>query len=380
MRDIPELTTMSGNIRVSGNMFVGDTVTANFTDIRDQEGVNNPSKAWSRAVCPDDRGLGRWSVKQRISSANNSLSYQLTNSDISNRVKSVWGQYQTDTDHYKWVCKDIDYNDNDVIRSEPEPENAAPRVDHGPGHYYVNENSGSGTLSVDSGGQTPGMYDLGSDTITYSISVPEDTPSDIASFIRSTFRARNTAPNPTTDNSAQTISISYNRSFNYETTPDLDDERGYDFDIKGCDSDGACETLEIRVYVDDVAESNTVSNLPTKVVNAGQVISTHGFYVVQVYNIKVRRGLCPSSASGHGTFPTDASHVDVAEGLPYVVQQADIALSLSVWWVNYSTPASPNTTEDKWGCRSVEVNRHVVLQSISVDLLRGGLSRLTFPT
>ena len=379
VRDIPELTTMSGNITVSGSMFVGGTVTADFSGVRDQEGVNNPSMAWSRAVCPDDGGLGRWSVRQRISSANNSLSYQLTNSDISisNRVKSVWGQYQTDTDHYKWVCKDIDYGSNNVIQPEPEPENTEPRVGYGPGHYNVNENSGSGTLSADSGGQTPRMYDLDQETITYSISVPEDTPSDIARFIRSTFRVRNTAPNPTTDSSAQPISISYNRSFNYETTPDLDDGRGYDFDIKGCDLYGACETLEIRVYVDDVAELGTVSNLPPSVVNTGQVINSHGFYAVQVYNIKVRRGLCPSSGGGDGTFPTDASYVDVAEGLPYVVQQADIALSLSVW-VNYSTPASPNTTKDVWGCRSVEVNGHVVLQSISGRYVAGGTVSIDF--
>ena len=378
VRDIPELTTISGNITVSGSMSVGGTVTADFSDIRDQEGVNNISIAWSRATCPDDEGLGRWSVRQRVSSANNSESYQLTNSDISNRVKSVWGQYQTDTDHYKWICKDIDYGSNNVIQPEPEPENTEPRVGYGPGHYYVNENSGSGTLSADSSGQTPRMYDLDRETITYSISVPEDTPSDIARFIRSAFRVRNTAPNPTTDSSAQPISISYNRSFNYETAPEFDDgERGYDFDIKGCDSDGACETLEIRVYVLDVAELNTVSNLPPSVVNTGQVINSHGFYAVQVYNIKVRRGLCPSSSGGHGTFPTDASHVDVAEGLPYVVQQADIALSLSVW-VNYSTPASPNTTADKWGCRSVEVNRHVVLQSISGRSVAGGTVSIDF--
>ena len=217
---------MSGNVTVSSRVFVGETVTADFSGIGDQEGVNNLSIAWSRAACPDDgvvgrlwplRSLGRWSVRQRISSANNSESYQLTNSDISNRVKSVWGQYQTDTDHYKWVCKDIAYND--VVQTDPDPdsENAAPKVGYGPGHYYVNENSGSGTLSADSGGQTPRMYDLDQETITYSISVPEDTPSDIARFIRSTFRVRNTAPNPTTDSSAQPISISYNRSFNYET-------------------------------------------------------------------------------------------------------------------------------------------------------------------
>ena len=129
--------------------------------------------------------------------------------------------------------------------------------------------------------------------------------------------------------------------------------------------------------MDDVVELGIVSNLPTRVVNAGQVINSHGFYTVQVYNIKVRRGLCPSSGGGHGTFPTDASHVDVAEGLPYVVQQADIALSLSVW-VNYSTPASPNTTADKWGCRSVEINRHVVLQSISGRSVAGGTVSIDF--
>ena len=101
----------------------------------------NLSIAWSREACPANRGLGRWSLRRRISSANDSDSYQLTSSD-SGHVLSVWGQYQTDTNHYKWVCKDVAYSD--VIQTLPEPENIPPKVGHGPGYYDVNENSGSG--------------------------------------------------------------------------------------------------------------------------------------------------------------------------------------------------------------------------------------------
>ena len=117
------------------------------------------------------RGVGRWSVRQRISSANNSESYQLTNSDINNRVKSVWGQYQTDSNYYKWVCKNIFYNDDDVIQTVPEPENNAPSISYSPVFYNVVENSGSETLPTDRSDRTPDMIDVDQDTISYSISV-----------------------------------------------------------------------------------------------------------------------------------------------------------------------------------------------------------------
>ena len=371
--DVPEIFHMSGNVTVSSEVFVGDTITANFSGIRDQEGINNLSTAWSRAVCPSDsdsdvqgrwwpvRGVGRWSVRQRISSANNSESYQLTNSDINNRVKSVWGQYQTDSNYYKWVCKDIAYNDNDVIQTLPEPENTLPRVGYGPGYYYLNENSGSGTLSADSGGQTPEMYDMDRETIRYSISILEDAPSSVASTIRSTFRVRNTAPNPTADDSAQPISISYNRSFNYETVPEFDDGsgRGYQFNVKGCEPRGGCEDVGIRVYVVDVAETNTVSGSIsiTGQNTAGQVLTADFSGITDTegigtgMNIVWRRGPC-SSSRGIGNLPatygSNNSYTDLGgSGTSYTIQPGNVGQTISVWGY-YST----NTGSQKWGLPS----------------------------
>ena len=377
VRDVPELTTMSGNVTVSSRVFVGDTITADFSRVSDDEGLNNFSIAWSRAACPDDgvvgrwwplRGLGRWSVRQRISSANNSESYQLTNSDISNRVKSVWGQYQTDTNYYKWVCKDITYNDNDVIQPLPEPENTLPRVGYGPGYYDVNENSGSGTLSADSDGQTPNMFDMDRETIRYSISIPEDTPSNIASTIRSAFRVRNTAPNPTADDSAQTISISYNRSFNYETAPEFDDDsgRGYIFDVKGYDPRGGYETVEIRVYVLDIAETNTVSGSIsiTGQHTAGQVLTadfsgitdTEGIGGGTGMNKVWRYGPC-SSSKGIGSLPatygSSNSYIELGgSDNSYTIQPENVGHTISVWG-QYQT----DTDHYKWVCRQTSTIR-----------------------
>ena len=49
--DAPERNTMSGNVTVSSRIFVGDTITADFSGIRDEEGINSLSIAWSRATC-----------------------------------------------------------------------------------------------------------------------------------------------------------------------------------------------------------------------------------------------------------------------------------------------------------------------------------------
>ena len=387
--DVPEISHMSGNVTVSSRIFVGDTITANFSGIRDEEGINNLSIAWSRAACPDDdsgrwwplRGVGRWSVRQRISSANDSDSYQLTNSDISNRVKSVWGQYQTDTNYYKWVCKDITYSDNDVTQPPPEPENTAPRVGYGPGYYDVNENTGSRTLSTDRDNGTPYMYDIDRETIRYSVSIPEDTPGNIASTIRSAFRVRNTAPNPTADDSAQPISISYNRSFNYETTPVFSDGgRGYTFDVKGCDPRGGCETMEIRVYVVDVVETNTVSGSISITGQAivGQVLTADFSGITDTegidtsMNILWRYGACSSSRGTGGLPATYGSkrYVEIGNSTSYTIQPVDAGQTISIWGF-YST----DTGLQKWVCRQASAIRgNSSLPTVSIR--RSGRSSL----
>ena len=393
--NVPEIDTMSGNVTVSSRVFVGDTVTANFSRIRDQEGVNNLSIAWSRAACPDDgdsasgrwwpvRDVGRWSISQRIRSADDSHSYQLTNTDIRNRVKSVWGQYQTDSNHYKWVCKDIRYDD-DVIQTPPEPENTIPRVGYGPGHYYVNENSRSGTLSAD--GDLPEMYDLDQETIRYSIIIPEDTSDDIARTIEDTFRVRNTAPNPTYDNSPQPISISSNRSFNYETTPEFDDGsgRGYVFDVKGCDPRGGCETSEgFHVYVVDVVESNTISGSVSITGQhiSGQVLTADFSGITDTegigtgMNISWRLGPCASS-KGTGNLPStygsNKSYVNLSGGHSpsYTIQPGDVGKTISVWGVYWT-----DSNFKKWVCRQGSTTIRGDSSLPTVSIRRSGRSSL----
>ena len=379
--DAPEISNMLGYITVSHGFYVGDTVTADFSNIDDDEGFNNLSIAWSREACPANRGLGRGSLRRRISSANDSDSYQLTSSD-SGYVLSVWGQYQTDTNHYKWVCKDVAYSD--VIQTLPEPANIPPSVGYGPGYYDVNENSGSGTLAAESNGQTPNMFDMDRETIRYSISIPEDTPSDIASTIRSTFRVRNTAPNPMADDSAQTISISYNRSFNYEAAPEFYDGRGrgYQFHVKGCDPRGGCETLDIRVYVIDVAEVDTISSSPTitgQYVLAGvltadfsNITDTEGMDTIM--NIVWRHGPC-SPSTGTGDLPTTygsgTSYIGLdGSGDSYTIRPENVGQTLSVWGFYWT-----NTGAQKWVCRQASsIRGNPSLPTVSVRRL--GRSRV----
>ena len=391
--NVSEIDTMSGNVTVSSRVFVGDTVTANFSRIRDQEGVNNLSIAWSRAACPDDgdsasgrwwpvRGVGGWSVSQRIRSADDSHSYQLTNTDIRNRVKSVWGQYQTDSNHYKWVCKDIDYGVNDVIQTLPEPENIPPRVDAS-GYYFMNENSR--TLSAD--GDTPGMFDMDQETIRYSIIIPEDTPSSVANTIRSAFRVRNTAPNPTADDSVQTISISSNRSFNYETAPEFDDGssgRGYVFGVEGCDPRGGCETVDIAVEVVDVVEVNTISGSVsiTGQYVGGEVLTADFSGITDTegigtgMNISWRLGPCStSSGTGNlpGTYGSNKSYVNLSGGHSpsYTIQPGDVGKTISVWGYYWT-----NSDFKKWVCRqgSTTIRGNSSLPTVSIR--RSGRSSL----
>ncbi len=380
LTDDPELSSMSGNVIVSRGYYVGDTITADFSDIGDTEGVNNFSIAWSRETCSANRGLGRWPLRRRISSANDS-SYELMSSESGYRV-SVWGQYQIDANHYKWVCKDID---SGVIQPAPEPENAPPRVGFGPAFYYIPENSGSGTLPDTTNDDEAYMFDMDRETIRYSISIPEDTPSNVASTIRSAFRVRNTAPNPMAHDSAQTISISYNRSFNYETAPELENgKRGYVFNVEGCDPRGGCETVEIRIYVADIVEVNTISGsvsitgqqILSRAITAdfSRITDTEG--IDTNMNIVWRNGPC-SSSRGKGDLPitygSNNSYIDLnGGGNSYTIQPADISQIISVWGFYWT-----NTGSKKWVCRQTSSIRGNPSPSLpTISLQRSGRSRL----
>ena len=378
--DDPELSNMSGFVTVSRGYYVGDTITADFSAIGDKEGVNNFSIAWSREACSANRGLGRWPLRRRISSADDS-SYELTSSESGYRV-SVWGQYQIDANHYKWVCKDIA---SDVVETLPEPANSPPRVGFGPAFYYIPENSGSGTLPDTTNDDEAYMFDTDQETIRYSISIPEDTPSNVASTIRSAFSVRNTAPNPMAHDSAQTISISYNQSFNHETAPELEGGgRGYILaDVKGCDPRGGCETVEIRVYVVDIAEVNTISGSVS--ITGQQILSgaitadfsritdTEG--IDTNMNIVWRHGPC-SSSRGIGDLPitygSSNSYIDLSgAGNSYTIQPADIGQIISVWGFYWT-----NTGSKKWVCRQTSSIRGNSPSLPTISLRRSGQSRL----
>ena len=365
--DVPELDTMSGSIGLSIVVpfyYVEDTIIANFSNIRDQEGINDTSVAWSREACPAERGLGEWPISRRISSAT-SESYQLTSRDRGH-ILSVWGQYETDTDNYKWVCKNV--VDGHRILSPGESPNISPQVGYGPVFYYVEENSGSGSLpdmtSMEND-ESAYMTDQNQDTIRYTISVPTDTPSDIARTIRSAFRVRNTAPNPAADDSEQPISISYNRNFNYETAPEFADDsgRGYEFDVKGCDPHGACDSVGIRVYINDVAEISTVSGsisftgqyLLSEVLTADFSNITDAEGINTSMNISWRRGPC-TSPKGVGDLPTtygsNNAYVDIGGSNSYTIQAEDVGQIISVWGFYWS-----DSNLQKWVCRQTSTIR-----------------------
>ena len=366
--DVTEIETMSGYIRIVPDLefyYAGDTVTADFSRIDDGEGVNNLSIAWSREVCPAERNLGGWPIRRRISSADDSDFYELTNSE-SNQTISIWGQYQTDNGNNKWVCKNIQV---DAFEIPPEPViNNPPEVGYGPWYYYVEENSNPGTLSADivdpEQDKTPSMVDMDQETLTYVISIPEGTNNDVADTINSAFRVRNTAPNPATSESAQTISISSTRSFDYETAPELGNgEKGYQFNVKGYDLQGEYDTVEIYVYVTDVAETSTVTIPDTTspvISNVGQVLR----YGDQAFPFKSntlfglitwRRGGCTAGPVGNraigGSFPTGSSYTDVGTGSLYTVQPADVGHPISVWANGQHNRGRGAGLEYLWYCK-----------------------------
>ena len=348
LTDAPETFHMYGRVRVSGWGSVGDTLTADFSRVSDDEGLNNLSIAWGREACPEDfRGIGTWPLSRSIRSGN---SYQVVNNDKGNRI-SVWGKYRTDAGDSKWVCGDFGLIPNDA--PEPEvPQNNAPSLSYSPVFYNVVENTDSGTLSTDRSDRTPSMIDVDQDTIRYSISVPAGTDSNIASTIRSVFRVRNTDPNPSSRESKQSFEISYNTSFNYETTPEFDDDgRGYEFDVKGCDLQGACETITVIVEVLNVVELGGVSGSGriTGDTNLGGTLTadfsnisdeeggsrleellTGNAYAAPTW----RRGACTAS-KGVGILPqTDSSglrYQDLDTSYTHTTSFNDAGYTISVW-------------------------------------------------
>ena len=359
VEDVPELNTMSGSIRITtdsttNSMLVGDTLTADFSGIRDQEGANNFYVLWSQEVCPDSRGLGTWNVNQIIEAG---TSYQLMSSDLG-QVVSVWGQYRTDNNNYKWVCKDV----LSSVEAPPPPINTYPNASTDQVTYEVNENT-SQTIS-----QTLQMNDREMGTIRYSI-VSLDGDVAKQSELRSIFSVRNMSPNPMSRTSQQPIELSNKINFNYEETPDVGDpieeERGYEFGIKGCDPANQCKTISVTVHVQDVPEINLSSGQVaiTGQSHAGTVLTANfsGFSdpeaedISQLHNgsgnVQWRRGACKATY-GTGTLPATQSsgdsYKDLDSGYSYTIKPTDFGSTISVWGHYYTVSGGR-----KWVCKQI---------------------------
>ena len=367
--DAPEIYTMSGSIRTSGGNLVGHTLTADFSQVFDSEGLNDLTVTWSREACPSFRGIGTWPLNRAVKS--DSSSYQIVSEDRGHRI-SVWGQYQTDADHFKWVCENLG-----LIPDLPEIVylNNAPDLSYSPVYYIVRENTGSGTLSTDRNNKTPDMIDVDQDTISYSISIPDGTDSNIAEAIRSIFKVSNTAPDPSSRDSEQPIEITYNKSFNYETTPELEHGKGYEFDIKGCDPDDACDTMTVIVEVEDEVEFSTISGSVritgsnyaggTLTADLSGISDSEG---VQYLYLAWRRGACTAS-KGVGDLPETQSSGDpyqeIGDSHSYTIQPGDYGQIVSVWG-QYQT----DTNHSKWVCHQTSIARNTSWPNISITSSR----------
>ena len=359
VEDVPELNTMSGSIRVTtdsttNSMLVGDTLTADFSGIRDQEGVNNFYVLWSQEVCPDSRGLGTWNVGQIIEAG---TSYQLRNSDLG-QVVSVWGQYKTDNNNYKWVCKDV----LSSVEAPPPPVDTYPTASTDEVTYEVNENT-SQTIS-----QTLQMNDREMSTIRYNI-VSLDGDAVEQRELRSIFSVRNMSPNPMSSTSQQPIELSNKINFNYEETPDVGDPieeaRGYEFGIEGCDPANQCITIRVTVHVQDVPEISLSSGQVaiTGQFHVGALITANfsGFSdpeandISRLYNgfgdVQWRRGACKATY-GTGTLPATQSSGDsyknLENGYSYRIKPTDLGSTISFWGQYYTVSGGR-----KWVCKQI---------------------------
>ena len=358
--DAPELNTMSGSIRVTtdstaNSMLVGDTLTADFSDISDREGVNNFYVLWSQEVCPDSRGLGTWNVGQIIEAG---TSYQLRNSDLG-QVVSVWGQYKTDNNNYKWVCKDV----LSSVEAPPPPVDTYPTASTDEVTYEVNENVSSQIIS-----QTLQMNDRDMSTIRYNI-VSLDGDAVEQRELRAIFSVRNMSPNPMSSTSQQPIELSNKINFNYEETPDVGDPieeaRGYEFGIEGCDPANQCRTIKVTVHVQDVPETSLSSGQVaiTGQSHVGTVITANfsGFSdpeaedISRLHNgfgdVQWRRGACKATY-GTGTLPATQSSGDSYEnlesGYSYAIKPTDIGSTISFWGQYYTVSGGR-----KWVCKQI---------------------------
>ena len=361
VEDEPELNTMSGSVGVTtdsatNSILVGDTLTADFSNISDQEGVdtNNFYVLWSQNVCSASRGLGTiWSIGQIVGA---NASYQLANSDLGQAI-SVWGQYRTDENNYKWVCKDV----LSSVEAPPPPVDTYPTLSTNNVTYEVKENA-SRIIS-----QTLQMNDKEMDTIRYSI-VSLDGDANKQGELRGIFSVRNMNPNPMSSTSQQPIELSSKINFNYEETPiigDFAEDRGYEFGIKGCDPANQCKTISVAVYVKDVPEISLSSGQITIIgqFHVGALIRADfsGFSDPEAENISQlhdgygsvqwRNGACKATY-GTGALPINQNSGDsykaLESGYSYTIKPKDLGSTISVWGLYYTVSGG-----SKWVCKQI---------------------------
>ena len=377
--DVSELNTMSGSIKVTADTAnstvdtakIGNTLTADFSDIRDQEGVNNLSVRWSRQACTASRGLDRWNVGQTVGYSD---TYELTLNDA-NQPVTVWGQYQTDTNNYKWVCKDV----LGLVNAPPPVINEYPIRKTTSKTYNLDENAAR-TI-----GEDLAMKDPENEVISYSIVDLSGDPIEEAA-LRSVFKVRNTDPNLVNDTDGtgyQPIELSSKINFDYENTPVHDDSRGYQFGIEGCDPDDQCRTITVTVNINDLTEISLSSGqiVITGQVSVGTTLTADfsGFSDPEASeegieslhngsgNIIWRLGAC-TATYGIGSLPTTQSSGDPYKQLEdysqtYTIKPVNIGQIISVWG-SYNAA----TGDKKWVCkqtRAVGYNSSLPYISIS---------------
>ena len=309
---------------------------------------------WSRQACTASRGLDRWNVGQTVGYSD---TYELTLNDADQPV-TVWGQYRTDTNNYKWVCKDV----LGLVNAPPPVINEYPTRNTTSKTYNLDENAAR-TISEDLA-----MKDPENEVIKYSVVDLNGDPAEEAA-LRSVFRVRNTDPNLVNDTDGtgyQPIELSSRINFDYENTLVRDDSRGYQFGIEGCDPDDQCRTITVTVNINDLTEISLSSGqiVITGQVSVGTILTADfsGFSDPEASeggienlhngsgNVFWRLGAC-TATYGIGSLPTTQSSGDPYKQLEsysqtYTIKPVNIGQIISVWGLYNAA-----TGDKKWVCK-----------------------------
>ena len=112
-----ELSEVSGSGRITGDTNLGGTLTADFSNISDEEGGSRldelltgnayAAPTWRRGACTASKGVGIFpqndSSGLRYQDLDTSYTYTTSFNDAGHTI-SVWGSYLTEGNNWKWVC------------------------------------------------------------------------------------------------------------------------------------------------------------------------------------------------------------------------------------------------------------------------------------